>query len=127
MPDQTFTRSRRLLTLAGLGLGLMAAVMLSQRGAREDQLRVDGGWETGEGGERFIAGTVTNATRQPYAHLHLSLSLLDSAGNVVGHAFATTQGLAAGERWEFRAPVTVEAAVGFRVESLSSVGEEPEP
>lgn len=126
MPDSHFTRSRRLVTLAGLGVLLLVTVVwLGRRGGGADQLRVDGGWETTEGGERFIAGTVTNPTRKPFAHLHLSFSLLDSAGNIVGQAFATTQGLDAGERWEFRAPVTVESAVDFRVESLSSVGDEP--
>lgn len=121
------SRQSLLLTLV-LGLLVLGFLMLrGRRAAPDDQLRVDGGWVTDSTGARFIAGVVTNESDQPYGHLHITFSLLDADSQVVGTAAASTQGLAAGERWEFRTRVEDTLAVHFRVEGLSSIGAGPQP
>lgn len=119
----------RQLILAGIvaAAALGAALLLRRTPPEADQLRVDGGWWTDSTGARFIAGVVSNGTGRDYGHLHIAFELLGADSQVVGQVAASTRGLAAGERWEFRAPVPDTLAVHFRVQGLSSIGGGPEP
>lgn len=54
-----------------------------------------------------IQGVAHNETQDTLASMTIVFKLYDSAGNMVGNAYATGQGLGPGENWRFVAPAAI--------------------
>jgi len=64
---------------------------------------------------RYIEGKIRNNTAYTYAYVMVNINLYDEDDNLVGDAVDLVTNLEPGGIWRFRAPVTEENAVKYKI------------
>lgn len=77
------------------------------------------GWERGDFGVRYIAGSVKNNSDRKMEYVQVTFRLLDASGAQVGSTLANTTDLAPGGVWKFQAVVLEDRATKAQVTDLT--------